>query len=322
MKFTVYHQGCVSLRWTWHDLYRELVLHLIDKYKANVVYDEGFDTIDHGDGYVQSVPKLWIDKWNINIPDSEILIYDEENDILRGISFSESWTKIIDLFIERNNPNDILLLTQQNNAFHTSIHHTGNIPTFPFKLKRTTFYPFNPIYNMEYFYHERRFKKKDDLIDKMVCLTTPLTGRNDLQELSNRGVLDFGTGFNYDDYLAKLIQYKIGLSIAGSAEICHREIEYMAIGLPNLHLTYMTQLDPPLLPNHHYIEVNSSQFPKDMWLNRAGGPEYVDAYINRFMEVKDDVEFLDFIVHNGRQYYLENCSPQNRLSVLLKQLEF
>lgn len=321
MKFTVYHQGCVSLRWTWHDLYRELVLHLIDKYKANVVYDEGFDTIDHGNGYVQSVPKLRIDKWNINVPDSEILIHDEENDVLRGISFSENWTRIIDLFTERNNPNDILLLTQQNNIFHTIIHQTGSFPTFPFKLKRTTFYPFNPIYNMEYFYHERRFKKKEDLIDKMGGIYGASSGRFDTERLSQLGVLEYSHGYDYQSYLLKLTNYKMGLAIAGSGEICHREFEYMAMGIPMIRLEYMTQLDPPLIPNHHYVSVDITNFPKDMWLHRTGGEEYVEAYKNRFMEVKDDAEFLDFVAHNGRQYYVENCSPQNRLSVLLKQLE-
>ena len=52
-----------------------------------------------------------------------------------------------------------------------------------------------------------------------------------------------------------------------------------------------------------------------------GGDAYVQAYKERFLEVKDDTEFLKFIAENAHDYYTKYCSPQNRLSHLLNLLE-
>lgn len=308
----VYFHECAYRYWTWHDTLLELVLYLKDRYNATIIHAKGHEFYTDGR---MATPKLYIAEYDYYLPDSEIIIYDDATDTMRAITFGEIRTKLIDIFIQRNNKNDVLLVSQFNNVFPQEVAEGYTRETLPyaFAVKSTTFYPFDPKTNMDYFYHQRRFKQWDTLIDKMVCLTTPTTARMDLQPLHDRGVLDYGTGYDYNEYLSRLLEYKIGLSIAGSAEICHREMEYMAIGLPNMHLTYMTQLDPPLIPNMHYIEVSSKNFPKDMWMNRAGGPEYVEAYITRFLEVKDNTDFLKYIVHNAREYYVANCAPHTRL---------
>jgi hypothetical protein len=308
----VYFHECAYQYWTWHDVFLELVLYMKTRHNATIIHEKGHNFQNDGS---PAIPKLYVPEFSYHMPDCEIILYDEHSDVLKAITFGEVRTRLIDIFINRNNKNDVLLVSQFNNVFPQEIAQGYTKDTLPyaFAVKNTTFYPFDPKTNMDYFYHQRQFKRWDNLIDKMVCLTTPTTGRLDLTSLNERGVLDYGTGFGYNEYLAKLIQYKIGLAIAGSAEICHREIEYMAIGIPSMHLTYMTQLDPPLIPNVHYIEVSNEKFPKDMWINRNGGPEYVEAYINRFLEVKDDRNFLEFVAHNAREYYFNYCAPNIRL---------
>jgi hypothetical protein len=321
----VYFHECGYRYWTWHDLYLELTLHLKKYHNATIVADKGHEWIPNPGvpDKLKAVPKLYVDMFNYHMPDCEIIIYDESSDILRAISFGESRSRLLDFFIERQNPADVLLITQQHNIFFNEFQLglTKDTLPFKFKVKGTPFYTFDPTVNVEYFYNQRQYKTTDQLIDKMVCLTTPGTQRFDLVRLHELGVLDYGHGFTYANYLSELLKYKIGLSIAGSAEICHREFEYMALGIPNMHLTYMTELNPPLIPDYHYIAVDNTDFPKDMWLNRKGGTQYVDAYIKRFMEVKDDRSFLDFITCNARQYYLDYCSPHNRLAHILNLLE-
>ena len=55
--------------------------------------------------------------------------------------------------------------------------------------------------------------------------------------------------------------------------------------------------------------------------DRIGGEAYIEAYKKRFFEVKDDKEFLDFIIKNAREYYINYCSPQNRINHIVNRLE-
>jgi len=286
----------------WNDVFLELVLKLKDKYNANIIHQKG--------GH------LCIEKWNYNLPDCEIIIHDEENDILKAITFAESRTQLFDIFTNRNNKEDILMQTQFYNWFPKEFERSSTV----FKLKPTVFYTFTPTTNHEYFYNQRNFKKYSDLVDKMFCLFT--TQRSDPYALREMGLCSNSPGLlSIDDYLDLAIKYKVGLSISSVAEIAYREIEYMAIGLPNLRMEYMTPFGPPLIPNYHYIAISRENFPWDMNIDRTGGEKYVEAYKNKFLEIKDNYDFLDFISKNARDYYTKYCSPQNRVNHVLEYLE-
>ncbi len=287
---------------TWHDVFLELVLYLKQHYDINLIH--------------QKCDFLKIPNYDCSISDCDILIEDLENDTLKGITFSEARNTLFDnVFEKRNNKNDILMLTQYYGWFPRDFDASA---VYNFKILPTTYYTFKPTINHDYWYRQRQFLKHEDLIDQMFCLST--TGRGDLPRLREKGVmgpLEQGNTLYFDH----AIRYKMGFSVTGVPEICCREIEYMAIGLPNFRLEYMTQLNPPLIPNYHYITVDRSKFPWDANKDREGGEEYVEAYIQRFNEVKDDKEFLDFIAKNAREYYVENCSQENRLKHIVKALE-
>jgi hypothetical protein len=301
----VYYSENGGFDWVWHDLFLEIVLYMRDQYNANIIRRRG-----------ASVP---VERYqNCLVWDSDLLIEDIDNDIVKGISFRECRPELFRIFTERNNKNDILLLTQFYNIFSRNTNRSD----FGFNLKPTTFYPFNSHINYDYWYHERMFIEYDTLIDKMFFGGSI---RGDIPRLQDiglvNGLVNETLSLDIDRYLDMAIHHKIGLSINGAGEVCHREIEYMAIGLPNLRLEYMTQLDPPLIPDYHYISIPRGNFPWDTNYNRDGGPEYVEAYKKRFLEVKDDREFLSFIVKNARDYYTAYCSPHNRLAHVLRSLE-
>jgi hypothetical protein len=285
---------------TWHDVFLELVIYLKNNYEVNLIH--------------QKCNFLQLPNYDYALSDCEILIEDVENDVLRGITFSESRTGFFDnVFAKRNNKNDILMLTQYYGWFPRYFKAEEH---YNFKILPTTYYTFRPTINHNYWYRQRQFMSYDNLFDQMFCLSS--TGRGDLPRLRDKGVM--GPLVQGSDYFDHAIRYKVGFSVTGVPEICCREIEYMAIGLPNFRLEYMTQLNPPLIPNYHYIAVDRSNFPWDANKDREGGDEYVQAYIERFNEVKDDKEFLTFISTNARKYYLENCSDENRLKHIVSSL--
>ena len=284
----------------WDDVFLSLVNHLKED-GVNVVHQKG--------------GRLFIEKYNYHLPDCELVIEDTDKDQLWVISYSETKSPLFDLLVKRNNPNDLILITQLYNWFPKSFDTTA----FNFQIKPTVFYGFTPTTNLDHFYNLRTFRGYDHLIDKMFSLFS--THRGDPMELRKLGLCSESPGsIHIDQYLYMAIEYKVGLSIASVAEIAYREIEYMGIGLPNLRMEYMTQLDPPLIPDFHYISVKRDGFNWDANSDRNGSDKHVEAYKKRFLEVKDDIEFLTFITKNAREYYVNYCSNQNKLSHILKLL--
>jgi hypothetical protein len=290
----------------WSDVFLELVNTLREEFNAEIIHKKG--------GY------LYIEKFDYNLPDCELVIYDEKNDILKAITWSESPTDLFKIFEKRSNKNDILLLTQQVHwlppNYDFSVHK--------FTVKPTTFYTFTPKTNHNHFYNLRRFKDFNSLKDQLFWLST--TRREDPYKLYELGLCPAPLGLgnqlmSIENYLKQAIEYKVGLSISSNAELCYRDIEYMAIGLPMLRLEYFTPLDPPLIPDYHYISIPRGNFICNARQDRIGGDEYIEAYKKRFFEVKDDKEFLNFITKNAKEYYDAYCSPQNRIVHLVDRLE-
>jgi hypothetical protein len=287
-------------KWVLHDLLFKISQELGKKYNAELLYQEG--------GY------LYIKELNYNLPDCEIVIYDKEKDILKAISFSERKTGLWDIFINRNNKKDLLICLHQR-GWGINIEDLN----IDFELKKTNFYTYHPNFDYSQFYNKRKNIPFKDMIDKMFFRCT--TGRGDEFELERLGLTNERFTFvNLPEYLERAIKHKVGLSIAGSGEICHRDIEYMAIGLPMIRFEYVQQYDPELKPNIHYISIDRESIPQDSNMDTRGGKEYIEKYIKRYNEIKNDVNFLEIISKNAREYYEENCSEQNRLTKMLKKL--
>lgn len=287
--------------WVSMDVIRDISNLLKNKFNAEVVSQVG--------GH------LHIREIDYHLPDCEIVIYDEEKDILRAISYSETRTKLWDIFKERNKQDDILIVLHQR----CWGLHNFNESELNFQLKKTTIYTYLPTLDYDYFYHKRLNLPLKDTIEKLFLRTT--TGRGDEVKLADMGVTnEMFPPVNLENYLKKAINHRIGLSISGAAEICHRDMEYMAIGLPMMRFEYADEYEPKLIPNYHYISVDRGDLPKDSHLDCRGGDEYIKKYVGRFEEIKNNFEFLEFISKNAREYYQNNCSSENRVNNMIKKL--
>ena len=286
-------------KWIAHDILYDLGSFLSKKYKSPFIIQKG--------GF------LYIDSLNLNIGDVEIVIFDEEKNILKAFSFSENMSELWKTFKERNNHKDILIIL---NPLSWGLDEK-QIQEVNFTVKRNTFYAFTSTCNYDYFYEKRSQMKKCDIMDKIFFKT--VTGRGGI-ELFDNGFLSSIAKVNHDTYIKEAIKYKVGLSIAGVAEWSHRDMEYMAIGLPMLRLEYIDTYSPKIIPNFHYISVDRGKFPEDHSLDRVGGKEYVKKYQEKFLEIKENFDFLNFISKNAREYYIKNCKKNIAVDNLLKRL--
>lgn len=285
-------------RWANHDFLIEIALYLKNKNKAKIIYDQRKLT--------------YIKEFDYILPDCEIVLYDAKSDILKAYSFSEARTKLYDIFKKRNNKNDILVSTH--------LDHWGIDRASEFNIRAFSFQPYSPVTNYDFFYRLRQFIEPSSFIDKLFFRCT--TGRGDELDLYKLDIVnDKFNPLQLDQYLYKAIYYKIGLSISNIVGICHRDIEYMAIGLPLMRVEYHGMYDPELIPNYHYISIDKAGLSNSSVEDLKGGPEFIKAYINKFEEVKNNYSLLSNISQNAKKYYDTNCHPSARLNNLLKILK-
>lgn len=128
---------------------------------------------------------------------------------------------------------------------------------------------------------------------------------------------------NSQEYFDELINFEVGLSIAGRGEMCYRDVEYMALGIPFIRYEYQNKMFENLIPNFHYISIDyDTTIPKhnDVHTDRLGLEIHAKKIIERYHEVIDDKSFLSFIAKNAREYYIRNLSTLNRVEYTMKIL--
>lgn len=116
---------------------------------------------------------------------------------------------------------------------------------------------------------------------------------------------------NLPEYVSELVEYRCGLSFTGAAEICHRDLEYFALGIPVIRpeLKNSVFIDP-LIPDYHYIGVQGPWYEEKM-----------NAINKKWDEVKNDYEFLDFIGNNAREWYLKNGRLEIQANLFVNSID-
>ena len=191
--------------------------------------------------------------------------------------------------------------------------HLSNKDNFS-KYSPWIYFPSN-IFDIEKYY---TLRKEKTLIDKFYFRGTSLEDRKIINHFDRtyfEGGLPIG---GFDNYASDLINYKVALSIAGRGEFCYRDVENMGMGIPMIRFVYKNSMYPSLIPNYHYIAVNR---PTDLDWDRMGNEEHAKMITNRFLEVKDDINFLEFISNNARNYYNDYLSTHNNVRHTIKLLD-
>jgi hypothetical protein len=264
--------------------------------------------------YVVNDQFIKIGHFEITILDCQLLIHYEDIDVIKGICFCDTDSLLSGLLRHRDNPNDLLILAQ-NGSTLLRFHKERNEK---FKFIPANYLPESTIYSSFDNYYLKRLSRKD-FKDKMVFRgNVDSMPRNSVKFMVGNEYFDGPEYLSQYQYFNSLTEYKIGLSIPGIGELCHRDVEYMAIGLPFIKFEYLTKWNPELIPNYHYISIERIG---EIDEERYGGEEYSNLYLKRFLEVKDDLEFLNFISKNSRKYYEENLHPLTRLNNIIKIIE-
>jgi hypothetical protein len=299
---------------SYNALLSELASYLQENLGAKWIRDEKFS--DNGDLLCQ------IDSEDAPLLDCELLIYEEGNDSYKLISFADLESYIPSRIIRRNNENDLIVYTQIPSTQLRDYEKND----WKFKLKNSIYVPADSKINIDELYAKRLQKKEYE--DKFIFRGNYIGAQRTSAKLLKVHPNYVGPeGTDNIIYLNEAINYKVGVSIPGVGEVCFRDVEYMGIGLPMMKFEYITQMNPKLIPNHHYISIDRFDMDPKLQLDdiikkeRLGGLKYTEKYIERFMQVKEDKEFLNFISKNAREYYDTYLHPKTRLKHVLNLLE-
>jgi len=127
-------------------------------------------------------------------------------------------------------------------------------------------------------------------------------------------------------YIEELNASNLNFSINGAAEICNRDIEILGLGTA----LFRTKLNPKfhnrLIPNYHYISVDTDDIDVNHYSGRFDfygyWKELSDRIYDRFNQVKDDYEFINFVAKNGRKWYIDNGTVDANVNIIYNLINF
>lgn len=139
--------------------------------------------------------------------------------------------------------------------------------------------------------------------------------------IQNDSRFDVRTDFiNELDYIKELQENFISLSLNGTGEICHRDIESFASKCAVIRPQLTVKFHNPLIEDYHYIAIKTDD------LLELETSEFYKALSSRiyskYLEVKDDSKYLNFIAKNGFDWYKNNGSILNNVNILTKLINF
>jgi hypothetical protein len=190
---------------------------------------------------------------------------------------------------------------------------------------------FLPYKEFDYDHYRELRKSKTELQEKLFYLGSGIDSyRKSVQIVESKGLLQKTGNYEFKDYLDKMISSKVGLShyldldkyntpFDHPGEFCYRDIEYMSVGLPFIRIEYKDSVHDPLLPNHHYISIPREKAYVEYEKN--GDEGVADLYINKYLEVKDDQELLNFISKNQIEWFDRNIKSPNIEKLTFELLE-
>lgn len=124
----------------------------------------------------------------------------------------------------------------------------------------------------------------------------------------------------YESYLLDLSKYRCALSLPGGTEVCNRDIECFAVGVPVLRPYLDIQYPDPLISNYHYINIYKDCKYWDGNPSYLSYEDFVNHLLDIWYKVQNNIEYLEFIRYNARQWFIKNCTLDNNIEYLLKQI--
>ena len=91
-------------------------------------------------------------------------------------------------------------------------------------------------------------------------------------------------------------------------------MEILSLGNVLMRTKFVLKFNEPLIPDYHYIAIDVDDYKDHKTIT--------DKMINKYNEIKDNTELLNFIGKNAREWYLKNGSTEGCSQLLLKLIDY
>jgi hypothetical protein len=301
-----------------------------DKYLSNffdvdvVNYNKDGETFS---GKIELLSDISVFGKNPPISDVEYIIENLETKEIKVISFTEFFTHYVTHFAKSDTCTKVLLVHFNWTNRYEWMRRDVSVKDID-KVRPWIFLPYKEF---DYDHYRELRKTKPKLDEKLFYLGSGIDlYRKSVQFVESKGLLQRTGNYEFKDYLDKMISSKVGLShyldldkyntpFDHPGEFCYRDIEYMSVGLPFIRIEYKDSVHDPLLPNHHYISIPREKAYVEYEKN--GDEGVADLYINKYLEVKDDQDLLNFISKNQIEWFDRNIKSPNIEKLTFELLE-
>jgi hypothetical protein len=261
------------------------------------------------------------------ISDVECVIENLETNDIKVLSFTEFFNHYVCHFVKSQNCSKVLLAHFNWSHRFYWVNRERSIENID-KVRPWLFLTFK---DFDFDYYREKRNQITSFQDKLFYLGSGIDGyRKSVLEVESRGFLQKTGNFEFKDYLEKLINSKIGLShymdldkytnpFEFPGEMCYRDIEYMSVGLPFIRIEYKDSLHDPLIANHHYISIPREDAYIAYEKNKENG--VAELYIKKYLEIKNNNAFLDFISKNQIKWFDKNIKSPNKEKLTFDLLE-
>lgn len=123
----------------------------------------------------------------------------------------------------------------------------------------------------------------------------------------------------YEDYISELNDNAINLSLNGAGEICYRDMEVLGVGSALFREKLTLKFDEDLIPDYHYISYDLSSIKDKRGNLKTYYEMSADIIHKRFLDVKDDTDYINEVARNGKEWYERNV-PINQHGIIAKKL--
>lgn len=264
---------------------------------------------------------------NPSLSDVEYIIENDFTGEIKVISFAEFFNHHVSHYTKSDSCTKVLLVHFNYHYIYDWLQREQSIKS----IHKVSPWIFLPFAEFDYMYYRNFRSTNIEFNKKLLFLGSGIDiYRKTVRIVENKGYLQPILNYSHEEYLNKTALSFIGLShyldldkcgspFEYSGEMCYRDIEYMSMGVPFIRIEYKDSLYNPFIPNKHYVSIPR----EDAYVvySKYGDEGVADLYIQKYLEVIDNVDFLSYISNNQIKWYDDNISEPNIYNLTYKLLE-
>lgn len=131
-----------------------------------------------------------------------------------------------------------------------------------------------------------------------------------------------------EQYIEELATERISLGLHGAGDTSTRDMETLGLGNVMVRKKFHAKFHNPLISDVHYagVEWEDIAYSDNPHKTFEGGQyfwkELANRYYDKFQQIKNDEEYLNYVSQNARKWYLENGTVKANVRLMCKLVDF